>query len=354
MSKTILVCENIWKSFGSTEVLKNINFEVQEGEIFFLLGPSGCGKTTLLRILSGFCEPDKGKIILDGKDITDLSANKRNIGMVFQNYALWPHMNVWENVAYGLKVRKASGKNIQESVEKILNITQLLSHKDKFPNQLSGGQQQRVALSRALVTEPKILLLDEPLSNLDAKLRDQMREEIKKIQKAIGITMIYVTHDQKEALTLGNRIAVIDNGEIIQTGTPFNLYFEPKNRFVASFIGTMNFLKAKVTDVKNDSIELDTSEGKMLSSKKEGVKKGDEIEIGFRPEIPVIKEGNVNNITGKISEIEYGGEIVKLKINTTKNNSFIVNILAGKEKGLKRADTITFSISSSDIVIFKK
>ena len=354
MGKTILVCKNICKSFNETEVLKNVDFEVQEGEIFFLLGPSGCGKTTLLRILSGFCPLDKGKIILDGKDITNLPANKRNIGMVFQNYALWPHMNIWENVAYGLKIRKLSEKHIQERVEKILKITQLLSHKNKFPNQLSGGQQQRIALSRALVTEPKILLLDEPLSNLDAKLRDQMREEIKKIQKTIGITMIYVTHDQKEALTLGNRIALLENGEIIQTGTAFNLYFEPKNKFVANFIGTMNFLKAKVIDMKNEFLELETGEGRILSPKKEGLKKGEVLEIGFRPEIPILKEGKFNNITGTITEIEYTGETVKLRIESIKNNSFTVNILAGKEKELKRGDKITFSVSPEDILVFKK
>jgi len=237
MKKEILKVENIHKNFGKLVVLQNVTFSVKEGEIFFLLGPSGSGKTTLLRILSGLCQPDKGKIFLEGEDITFLPPNKRNIGLVFQNYALWPHMSVEENISYGLVVRKLRKEIIKEKVEKILEKTQLTQFRDKFPSELSGGQQQRVAIARTLVVEPKILLLDEPMSNLDTKLKEQMRKEIKRIQEEMKITTIYVTHDQKEAFLLGDTIAILNFGEIVQIGSPSELTLHPANKFVADFIG---------------------------------------------------------------------------------------------------------------------
>jgi len=223
----ILLIKNVSKSFGRNNILKNVSFSVREGEIFFILGPSGCGKTTLLRIIAGFINPDKGKIILEGKDITELHPSKRKIGMVFQNYALWPHMTVWQNIAYGLLIRKLEKEIVNKKVEKIIGITKLENVKNLYPHQVSGGQQQRVALARALVIEPKVLLLDEPLSNLDTKLRENLRREIKRIQKETGITMIYVTHDQKEAMSLSSRIAVMSEGEIIQIDSPLNIYLKP-------------------------------------------------------------------------------------------------------------------------------
>ncbi|MGB9677789.1 MAG: ABC transporter ATP-binding protein, partial [Candidatus Ratteibacteria bacterium] len=200
MDKEILTVENIDKSYNGKEILKDINFSVNENDLFFILGPSGCGKTTILRIIAGFVEPDRGRVILNKKDITKIPPNKRNIGFVFQNYALWPHMKVIDNIAYGLKIKKYSEEFIRKKVKEIIEITKLENVENLYPSQISGGQQQRVALARALVINPYILLLDEPFSNLDAKLRDDLRRELKRIHKETGITMVYVTHDQKEAM----------------------------------------------------------------------------------------------------------------------------------------------------------
>ena len=352
MEREILRVENIHKRFGDVKALKGVSFSVKEGEIFFLLGPSGCGKTTLLRIIAGFESPDRGNIFLDGKDITKMPPNERNIGMVFQNYALWPHMNVWENVAYGLKIRKLPENFIEEKVKNILQLTDLYSLRDRFPSQLSGGQQQRVALSRSLVVEPEILLLDEPLSNLDAKLRERMREEIKSIQRKLNITMVYVTHDQKEAISLADRICILNNGEILQIGTPMELYFEPENKFVANFIGKMNFLKGEIVGREGNFLQVKTEEGDFLVREKEvGGKK---IEIGFRPELIKLEKGNINNLKGEIFEINYLGETVEVKIKTDSGKEFIGNFLFDKRIKFKRGDSVEFSVSPEDIVIFEK
>jgi len=352
MEREILNVENIYKSFGNVKALKGVSFSVKEGEIFFLLGPSGCGKTTLLRIIAGFESPDRGNIFLQGKDITKMPPNKRNIGMVFQNYALWPHMNVWENVAYGLKIRKLPESVIEEKVESILKLTDLYHLKDKFPSQLSGGQQQRVALSRSLVIEPDILLLDEPLSNLDAKLRERMREEIKSIQRKLNITMLYVTHDQKEAISLADRICILNDGEVLQIGTPMEIYFEPENKFVANFIGKMNFLKGEVAGKEGNLLKVKTEEGDFFVEGRKASEKN--IEIGFRPELIRIGKGNVNNIGGEICEVNYLGETVEVKIKTKKGKEFIGNFLFDKSMKFKKGDFINFYVSPQDITIFEK
>ncbi|MFW5647811.1 MAG: ABC transporter ATP-binding protein [Candidatus Alkaliphilus sp. MAG34] len=234
--------ENIVKSFGKRTVLKDINIEIKDGELFTFLGPSGCGKTTLLRILAGFEKPDSGTVRLDDKDITDLIPEKRGISMVFQNYALFPNMNVAENVGYGLKARRINKKVIREKVEHYLNMVGMLKFSDRDINELSGGEQQRVCIARALAIDPKVLLLDEPLSNLDAKLREKMRIEIKELQDKLGITTIFVSHDQQEAMSISDRIAVLNEGEPVQIDTPFDLYNNPKSEFVASFIGESNII----------------------------------------------------------------------------------------------------------------
>lgn len=234
------------KRYGDFTALKGVDLEIKPGEFFTLLGPSGCGKTTLLRMIAGFNTVDGGEICFDDRVINNLEAHKRDIGMVFQNYAIFPHLTVAENVAYGLKAKKCPKETIVSRVEEALDLVQIKHLKDRKPNELSGGQQQRVALARAFVIEPGVLLMDEPLSNLDAKLRVQMRTVIKKLQRRLGITTIYVTHDQEEALAISDRIAVMKEGGIMQVGTPESIYKEPQNQFVAGFIGVSNFLDCYV------------------------------------------------------------------------------------------------------------
>ena len=245
MSHGVIIKDAV-KRYGDFTALKGVNLEIKQGEFFTLLGPSGCGKTTLLRMIAGFNSVDGGEICFDDKVINNLEAHKRDIGMVFQNYAIFPHLTVAENVAYGLKAKKYPKDQIPGKVEEALDLVQIKNLKDRKPNELSGGQQQRVALARAFVIEPGVLLMDEPLSNLDAKLRVQMRTVIKKLQRRLGITTIYVTHDQEEALAISDRIAVIKEGEVMQVGSPENIYKKPQNTFVAGFIGVSNFVECDV------------------------------------------------------------------------------------------------------------
>ncbi|MBN1140165.1 MAG: ABC transporter ATP-binding protein [Anaerolineae bacterium] len=255
-----LVLKEIVKVFpprgGSTEVtaVDGVSIEIEKGELVTLLGPSGCGKTTTLRLVAGFEFPTRGQIVLDGQEINDLPPHKRDMSMVFQSYAIFPHLNVFENVAYGLEVQHRPKDEIARRVARVLELVELTGLEKRAPNQLSGGQQQRVALARALVMEPKVLLMDEPLSNLDAKLREQMRTEIRRIQKQLGITSVYVTHDQIEAMTLSDRIVVMNRGLIEQTGTPEEIYRHPSTRFVADFIGRANFVPGRVRGRENGSL----------------------------------------------------------------------------------------------------
>lgn len=243
-----ILFENVTKRFGDTTVLDNVSFSIRKGEFFSLLGPSGCGKTTLLRIVAGFEQPDSGRILLDGRDITALPPNKRSINTVFQNYSLFPHLSIWENIAFGLRVAKFPEKVIREEVDKMLTLIQMHPHAYKMPDQISGGQKQRVAIARALINKPQVLLLDEPLAALDLKLRQKMLLELDRIHDEVGITFVFVTHDQSEAMAVSDRIAVLHYGVIEQIGTPVELYEKPKSSFVASFIGDTNFIDGKVAE----------------------------------------------------------------------------------------------------------
>lgn len=239
--KTLIKLENISKSFGNQKVIDNLNLEVKDGEFLTLLGPSGCGKTTLLRMINGFETPDTGKVLLDGKDQVEIAPNKREVNTVFQSYALFPHLTVRENIAFSLRMKKVDKKEIDERVNAVLELTSLEALAERKPTKLSGGQQQRVAIARSLVNRPKVLLLDEPLGALDLKLRKQMQIELKKMQRKLGITYVYVTHDQEEALTISDRIVVLSKGNIEQIGEPWEIYHNPKTEFVADFLGESNF-----------------------------------------------------------------------------------------------------------------
>jgi ABC-type Fe3+/spermidine/putrescine transport system ATPase subunit len=253
-AESIIRIENVTKTFGSFKAINQISLDIPKGSFTTLLGPSGCGKTTLMRLIAGFHEPDAGAIYIDGRKVNGMPAYKRNTPLVFQEYALFPHMTVYENISYGLKIKKASRTEMQEKVRSMLEMFGLQGMENRFPRQLSGGQQQRVAFARALITGQNILLMDEPLSNLDAKMRVEVRSELRDLQQRTGITAIFVTHDQDEALSLSDRIAVFDKGRICQVGTPWEVYFKPASKFVADFVGVANFIDGEVVGVEREDI----------------------------------------------------------------------------------------------------
>jgi iron(III) transport system ATP-binding protein len=314
---------NIVKTYGPTIAIDALNLSVEDGELLTLLGPSGCGKTTTLRAVAGFVTPDSGDIFIGEREITTLAPEKRGIGLVFQNYALWPHMTVFQNLAFGLGLKKMTKSQIGEKVVEGLSIVKLEKHGGRYPRQLSGGQQQRVALARALVLEPDILLLDEPLSNLDALLREQMRFEIAQLHKQYGITTIYVTHDQTEAMVISDRVAVLNKGRLMQLGTPADIYARPVNKFVAGFMGTTNFIHGEVLETTGDFTLVRTDDGLMLYGKGDDIAKGQSADVAVRPEnIEFVSEpqGTIhgdkkNMFDAKIVRATYVGEMIDYQIN---------------------------------------
>jgi iron(III) transport system ATP-binding protein len=307
--------DHITKSFGSTLALDDINLTIQAGELFFLLGPSGCGKSTLLRLIAGLHDPTGGKMWFNDRDVTALGTDKRNAVMCFQSYALWPHMTVADNVRFGLQVRKQARAEQDKRVDEVLKLVQMEAYAARKPNQLSGGQQQRVALARALAVFPDCLLLDEPLSNLDAKLRHEMRAEIRRICKTAGFTTIYVTHDMKEALSVADRIAVMKGGKIAQIGTPGELYHKPTNSFVADFIGHTNLLTGKVVGSEPGRCEIETPAGRVFSATADGASppaRNAEVMVSIRPEQMQVVRGNGsagrNRFRGAVRETTFLGE----------------------------------------------
>ena len=278
-NNTIISFENVNKFYEDTHVLKNINFEIEKGKFYTLLGPSGCGKTTILRIIAGFTDVSNGKVTLNGEDVTKLPPNKRKVNTVFQDYALFPHMNVFENIAFGLRLKKTPENIIKEKVADALKMVQLSGYENREISQMSGGQQQRVAIARALVNEPEVLLLDEPLSALDLKLRTDMQYELRELQQRLGITFIFVTHDQEEALAMSDEIFVMSKGEVVQSGTPVDIYDEPINRFVADFIGESNIVDGVM---KEDY--LVEFVGKEFECADAGMRPNEKVEIVIRPE----------------------------------------------------------------------
>ncbi len=312
-----LTLENITKVFpgrgnvGEVTAVHNVDLEIQKGELVTLLGPSGCGKTTTLRMIAGFEFPTTGKIFLDGQEINALPPHKRDMSMVFQSYAIFPHLTVFENIAYGLNVQRLSKKVISERVNRVLNLVHLEGYGDRAPGQLSGGQQQRVALARALVMEPKVLLMDEPLSNLDAKLREEMRTEIRRIQKELNITSVYVTHDQIEAMTLSDKIVVMNQGIIEQIGNPIEVYRFPNSRFVANFIGRANFVSGVVRALDNHKLTVKSlGENLTLSGVKREFQNGEEVTLIVRPEMIQIKKTG-GTYKGVIRRAVYLGDVIE-------------------------------------------
>ncbi len=275
----------VTKRFGAHTVVNSVSEEIADGEMFFLLGPSGCGKTTLLRCVAGFYIPDEGQIFIGDHDATRLPPHERDTGMVFQSYALWPHMTVRENVAFGLDLRRVPKEDLRRRVDEALALVKMTDRADYRPTQLSGGQQQRVALARALVVRPKCLLLDEPLSNLDAKLRLEMRTEIRRICKDVGLTAIYVTHDQKEALSIADRLAILHEGRLQQSGPPRDVYERPVNKFVANFIGETNFVAGTVAKVDARHVAVETAHGTIYSQSDDARKVGAPVTVSLRPEV---------------------------------------------------------------------
>jgi len=322
---------NLTKRFGPLAVVSEVSLSIEEGELFTLLGPSGCGKTTLLRLIAGFYAPDGGEIRFDDRVVNAVPPHERGIGMVFQNYALWPHMKVSENVSYGLKLRKVSSSEIAERVRGVLHKVGLTGLGDRYPGQLSGGQQQRVALARALVLNPQILLLDEPLSNLDAKIRVQVRAEIRKLQKELGITTIYVTHDQEEALTLSDRIAVFNQGKVFQVGPPKALYERPASRFVADFIGINNLVDGTVRAIEGPlrNVRVETAVGEISAIYDERLRVGDRCVICIRPENAAVdgeSGGERNRLKGKISFAAYLGNTLRYDVDLGNGVTFKADV----------------------------
>ena len=311
----ILRFENITKKYGQNTVLEDVSFSINAGEVFSLLGPSGCGKTTLLRICGGFEPCDSGRVILDGVDITDQPPNERAVRTVFQNYALFPHMTVWDNVAFGLKATGVDPKTIKEEVPKYLELVQLSGFENRKPGQLSGGQRQRVAIARALINKPKVLLLDEPLAALDLKLRQRMLIELDTLHDNVGITFIFVTHDQQEAMSISDHIAVLKSGKIKQIGTPTEIYEAPKSSFVAAFIGDTNFFEGTVTNLDGDYCDLQIEDFPLLHLYNDkNVKEGALVHISIRPEKfsvyatkPEKTNPKTNLLFGKVEEVIYLG-----------------------------------------------
>lgn len=331
MSHRVII-KNAVKKYGNFTALNGVSLDIKQGEFFTLLGPSGCGKTTLLRMIAGFNTVDGGEICFDDKVINGLEAHKRDIGMVFQNYAIFPHLTVAENVAYGLKARKYPKEKIPAKVDEALDLVQIKNLRDRKPNELSGGQQQRVALARAFVVEPGVLLMDEPLSNLDAKLRVQMRTVIKKLQRRLGITTIYVTHDQEEALTMSDRIAVMHDGILDQLGTPEEIYEQPRTKFVATFIGETNIFEGNIKELAMGRVAVRIENG-VIRGCGYGFSRNEYITVSVRPEKMKFSAAPVKGfqLEAQVKDYVYAGSVVKCIAVLQNGMEIKMDRLAGEE-----------------------
>jgi putative spermidine/putrescine transport system ATP-binding protein len=342
------------KTYGTNPVVREFDLAVERGEFVSFLGPSGCGKTTTLRMVAGFEHPTVGTIKIGGKDVTNLPPNQRNIGMVFQAYALFPNMTVADNIGFGLKVAKKPSAEIGPRVKEMLELIKLPHLADRYPYQLSGGQQQRVALARAIANKPQVLLLDEPLSALDAKIRVSLREEIRSLQKALGITTIFVTHDQEEALSMSDRVVVMSEGRMEQVGNPFEIYNYPKTRFVAGFVGTLNTLKAQVLDPSSGRLSIDGQEA-VTTRPLNGSAAGTERTVALRPEAVALGERTEgrNSLSGTIDEVGFLGSVVRIKVRLGENAVSLDTFNSSSVSPPKRGDTASIVFAREDLLVLE-
>jgi putative spermidine/putrescine transport system ATP-binding protein len=350
--------ERLRKTFGAVTAVDDVSIYVQHGEFVSLLGPSGCGKTTILRMIAGLIEPDSGAIVLAGEDITQRPVHRRNLGLVFQSYALFPHMSVFENVAFGLRRRPVAEDAIGRRVRAALDLVRLGAHTDRLPRQLSGGQQQRVALARAVVTEPRLLLLDEPLSNLDALLRDEMRVELKRLQEELRITTLFVTHDQAEALTLSDRIAVLSEGRLEQMGTPEAIYHSPATPFVAGFIGRSNLLDGIVVGQAEQGVRVRVGEGLELVAAASGpLRQGDRVQASLRHERIHLTEaptpGMANSFPGRIVFRAFAGAVTQYVVQLAGGVELQVETPTAAGR-LEREATVQVELAPEAVILLPK
>lgn len=348
MGEAVLELRNIKKSFGSVEVLRGISLAVDSGEFITLLGSSGCGKTSTIRIIAGLDSADSGQVFLEGKDVTDEAPEKRNVNTVFQNYALFPHMSVGENIGYGLKIKRWKKPAIREAVQKALELVQLPHYENRKPTELSGGQRQRVAIARAIVNEPKVLLLDEPLGALDLQLRRQMQLELKRLQKQLGITFIYITHDQEEALNMSDRIAVMKNGVFQQVGSPSEIYDHPKNAYVARFVGSANVLSGKAL-CRNGELFLRYGEGTAPVSESVRIENGADLSVAVRSEyIDFVAEGT-EGIPAVVKEKSFSAGMLRIALET-ENGDEVIASRHGIDYALHPGDHVVFTFAREHAV----
>lgn len=353
---TSIRIQDVSKRFGAVVAIDHVTLEIGAGEMFFLLGPSGCGKTTLLRMLAGFVQLDEGDIFFGTERITQLPPRLRDAGMVFQTYALWPHMSVAKNVAYGLHVRGLGKKDTDKRVEQALKLVRMEGFGERRPTQLSGGQQQRVALARALVIQPRVLLLDEPLSNLDARLRDEMREEIRRLHHETGLTMVYVTHDQKEALALAGRLAVMDKGKLVQVGSPIEVYQRPASRFVAGFLGDSNFIPGTLRS-GTEPVTVDTEIGPLVGVPVAGPASAGPIVCSIRPQALTVANGDAsgpNRIGAVVESTAFFGEVVHVRVLATGKVPLLVVSLPHAAGRLKAGDAVTLTVPPEQVVLIRE
>lgn len=351
----IVKLDNVSKKFNDSYVIKDVSLDIYEGEFITLLGPSGCGKTTILRMISGLERVSSGKVFIDNKDVTDTDPTKREVNTIFQNFALFPKMTVYENVAFGLRMQKRPDDEIKSRVSKVIKLVKLEGYEDRYPAELSGGQQQRVAIARGIIMNPKVLLLDESLCSLDLKLKKSMQIELKRIQKKLGITFIYVTHAQDEALSMSDRVAIINKGVIEQLGTPSEIYMDPKTVFVANFIGEANIVEGEIKKQKDDIIDVSILDGTVISIKtNDTFKKGEIVKVIIRPEDVKISVNKLtDSITGVITDYIYGGENTKLILDLYDGKYSLKTSVTDEEK-YETGDTVYIKFEEKYIVALRK
>jgi iron(III) transport system ATP-binding protein len=338
----------VTKAYGATAAVQDVHLAAKDGEFLTILGPSGCGKTTTLRIIAGLLDPDAGEVLIDGQPVHHLPAHRRETAMVFQSYALFPHMTVGENVAFGLRMRRVPESERRARVDEALRMVELSGLDGRYPRALSGGQQQRVAVARAVVTRPKVLLFDEPLSNLDAKLRERLRLELRALQQRLRVTTIYVTHDQAEALVLSDRIVVMDRGRVVEVGTPQDVYRRPRARVTAEFLGIANLLGATVVSTKGDRYVADTTIGRLELVCADHLARGDAVTLSFRPEDIRIATGPVNCLSGAVQQVAYLGSITDYIVRV---NDVPVRVQEPGEPTRRVGETVPLVLPTAPAVI---